>query len=141
MDIKNDLLNNMFDERWNNINLYHFLNKLTGDEITKLMCGINCHGFGCYSSGTGKYNINIVLVLLLPIFMKKKQVLNNDYYYYIASWAWMDRVNYYMYEKKIEQLDLQMAVRNIPKNDYTNYNRNKELFLNNLKKYKRHVFI
>ena len=121
MDFKNELLNNMFDKRWHSINLYHFLHKLTSDEITNLLNDIEYHGHSCYSGRAGEYNININLLLLLPIFMKKKQIINNDYHC-VMFWGWMDKVNYNMYEKKIEQLDLQMGVRY-------------------LKKYKRQVFI
>ncbi len=92
MDFKNELLNNLSDNRWDYVNLYHFLNSLTSDEVLLLTDQIRMKGYNMYYWGK-KYIFNPQLLYLISIITKKKKIINDKYYMAIRYFVEMINEN------------------------------------------------
>lgn len=103
MDFKNELLNDMFDERWDSINLYHFLNNLTSDELILLTVHIQAMSYYAYYWGK-KYRFNPQLLYMISIITKKKKIRND--HYYMAIRYFVEMIN----ETDIKTKDINMLI-------------------------------
>ncbi len=101
MDFKNELLNDLSDNRWDCVNLYHFLNSLTSDEVLLLTDQIRMKGYNRYYWGK-KYIFNPQLLFLISIITKKKKIINDKYY--MAIRYFVEMIN----ENDIKKDDIEM---------------------------------
>ncbi len=92
MDFKNELLNDLSDNRWDCVNLYNFLNSLTSDEVLLLTDQIRMKGYNMYYWGK-KYIFNPQLLYLISIITKKKKIINDKYYMAIRYFVEMINEN------------------------------------------------
>ena len=103
MEFKNELLNNMFDERWGSINIYHYLDKLTGDELILLTEKIQAMGYNKYYWDE-KYIFNPQLLYMISIITKKKKIIND--HYYMAIRYFVEIIN----ETDVKRKDIDMLI-------------------------------
>jgi hypothetical protein len=103
MEFKNELLNDMFDEHWNSINLYHFLNNLTSEELIRLTWHIENMGYYAYYYGDA-YVFNPQLLYMISIITKKKKFINDNYY--MAIRYFVEMIN----ETDIKTKDINMLI-------------------------------
>lgn len=101
MDFRNELLNNLSDNRWDSVNLYNFLNSLTSDEVLLLTDQIGMKGYNMYYWGK-KYIFNPQLLYLISIITKKKKIINDNYY--MAIRYFVEMIN----ENDIKKDDIEM---------------------------------
>ncbi len=92
MDFKNELLNDLSDNRWDSVNLYNFLNSLTSDEVLLLTDQIRMKGYNKYYWGE-KYIFNPQLLYMISIMTKKKKIINDKYYMAIRYFVEMINEN------------------------------------------------
>lgn len=123
MDFKDDLLNDMFDERWYNINIYHFLNNLTSDEVLLLTDQIRMMAYFAYFYGA-KYIFNPQLLYMISIITKKKKIINDNYY--MAIRYFVEMVN----ENDIKRKDIDMLTNILIAMDPTEFsNKAEKIFI------------
>ena len=123
MDFKDDLLNDMFDERWYSINIYHFLNNLTSDELILLTGQISMMAYFAYFYGA-KYIFNPQLLYMISIITKKKKIINDNYY--MAIRYFVEMVN----ENDIKRKDIDMLTNILIAMDPTDFsNKPEKIFI------------
>ena len=86
---KEILLNDFFNEGWNNIKYYRFMKSLTKEEILKLIVNIADMGYYAYFYGDN-YVFNPILLSFISLFIKKLNIPSNEHDYYGAVRYWME---------------------------------------------------
>jgi hypothetical protein len=88
---KEILLNDLFNEGWNNIKYYQFMKSLTKDEIVILTGAISTMGYYAYFYGDD-YVFNPILLSFISLFIKKLNIIEHDYYRAIRFWIEFDEI-------------------------------------------------